>query len=114
MKIRVLVMVMVLFFSCNKTAKIPKELYNREEMAHIMKDLYVLEYKVKELNLGTDSVKKVYDHYESKYYQENEIDTARYEKSFQFYLNQPEHLEYIYTIIADSLSLQDRMMKIEN
>jgi len=107
---------LILFFSllmaCSNSTRIPPDLYNREDMAVIMRDVYILEFKVPELYLSKDSSREVYDLLEKKLFEEKGYDSLKYKKSLNFYLEHTDHLEYIYTIIADSLSLQDKMNQI--
>lgn len=109
MKLQHLIVFFGILMSCNTTADVPAELYDQEEMAIIMKDIYLLEFKVRELNLHNDSSKKIFDKYQAEYFRENEIDTAKYKDSYHFYLQRPQLLEQVYAIIADSLSLQNRI-----
>ena len=78
-------------------------------MANIMTDVYVLEFKIKEFKVNQDSLQKIFKLYENEMFVEKGYDTAKYRKSLEFYLDQPEHIEYIYSIIADSLSLRNRL-----
>lgn len=112
MKLQYLIIIFILFIACNQTDKIPSDIYNREQMALIMKDIYVLEFKVPELYLEEDSAKEVYNIFEKKLFEDKGYDSLKYRKSLEYYLNHPEHLEEIYTIIADSLSLEDRMNRL--
>ena len=74
-----------------------------------MQDMYLLEFQLKELNMDDDSTRRVFHVYEQMYYEENEIDTSKYFKSFNFYLNTPEGLADIYESVTDSLSLKQRL-----
>jgi len=78
-----------------------------------MKDIYILEYSLNELPIDRDSTKMLYTHFESKYFEKNDIDTTKYKASFQYYLNHPEQLSEVYEILTDSLSLELRLLKNE-
>lgn len=109
MKLQYLIVFLVLLLSCNRTDKVPNELYNVEEMAYIMKNIYVLEFKINEMHLPPDSSKKVFNQYQKEFFENQRIDTARYRQSYNFYTRNPQLLEQVYAIIADSLSLQNRI-----
>ncbi len=111
MKIQHFILIIVLLLSCNKQADIPPELYNRETMANIMADVYVLEFKVKELPVKQDSLEKIFNIYEKELFEEKGYDSAKYRKSLEFYIDQPDHIEFIYSIIADSLSLRNKIVE---
>ena len=78
-------------------------------MANIMTDVYVLEFKVKEIRVDEDSLPKIFHIYEKELFLEKGYDSVKYRKSLEYYLEQPEHLSYIYAIIADSLSLRNQI-----
>ena len=78
-------------------------------MAEVMQDIYLLEAKVKELNIPVDSAAVIYNHYEKGIFSEHQIDDSLYEISFEYYLNHPELMSEIYAIMVDSLSLRERL-----
>lgn len=109
MKIQYLIFFSAFLLSCNKTDKVPAELYSQEQMATILQDIYLLEFKITELKVKADSATVVFNKYQDDYFEKNELDTAIYRASYEFYLTRPDLLEQIYAIIADSLSLKSRM-----
>lgn len=109
MKIQYLIFFSAFLLSCNKTDKVPAELYGQEQMAAIMKDIYLLEFKITELRVRADSAAAVFEKYQREYFEQNNLDTGTYRASYEFYLSRPDLLEQVYAIIADSLSLKSRM-----
>ena len=87
----------------------PKRLYTVEQVAGFLKDLYILEAKVKELRLSDDSTKKVFAIYEQQLLEKHSFDDSLYRKSFLYYLGDVKGMARIYEIIADSLSLTERI-----
>jgi len=80
-----------------------------EEVAVFLKDLYMLEQKVKELKLDEDSSKIIFAHYEKLLYEKHHMNDSLYRKSFTYYMDDIKGLTKIYEIIADSLSLEERL-----
>ncbi len=78
-------------------------------MAEVMMDVYLLESKVKDLNLKLDSAGEIYKYYENKIWSTHGIDDSLYQLSFDYYINHPEEMSEIYSIMVDSLSLMDRL-----
>lgn len=111
MKIQYLIFFSAILLSCNKTDKIPAELYSLEQMAVILKDVYILEFKTTELKVRADSAVVVFKKYQDDYFDRNNLDTAKYTASYDFYFSRPELMERIYEIIADSLSLKNRIIE---
>jgi hypothetical protein len=87
----------------------PKDLYSKEKVAVFLKDLYMLEQKVNDLRITEDSAKIVFDHYEQKLYEKHGMEDSLYRESFQYYMDDIRSLAIIYEIIADSLSLEQRL-----
>lgn len=81
-----------------------------EQVAIFLKDLYLLETKVKDLRLDKDSSQIIFDHYEAKLFAEHDMDSALYRESFRYYMDDVQGMTRIYEIIADSLSLEERIM----
>jgi hypothetical protein len=80
-----------------------------EQVAVFLKDLYMLEQKVKDLRISDDSAKVVFDYYEQKLYEKHGMEDSLYRESFKYYMDDIRGLARIYEIIADSLSLEQRL-----
>ena len=75
-----------------------------------MKDVYLLQEQIKEMKLGDDSAKKVFDHYEKQLFEKHNMDDSIYKVSFEYYMDDVTGLANIYEIIADSLSIEERLL----
>lgn len=96
-------------FCSKKKAQNPKDLYAMEQVATFLKDLYILETKLKELKLDDDSAKVVFAYYEDELLKKHNMTDSLYRKSFKYYMHDIKGLTEIYEIIADSLSLEERL-----
>ena len=97
---------------CSKKKAVdPKDLYSMQQVAVFWKDLYLLEQKVKELRLTKDSSQVIFEHYEQQLLEKHNLEDSLYRASFQYYIDDIKGLTKIYEIIADSLSLEERLMK---
>lgn len=83
-----------------------------EQVAAFLKDLYMLETKVKELKLFQDSAKVVFAHYEKELLEKHNMNDSLYRESFKYYMEDIKGLTKIYEIIADSLSLEERLATV--
>ena len=97
-------------FCSKKKAQNPKDLYSMEQVAVFLKDLYMLETKVKNLNLMKDSAQVVFDYYEDILYKKHDMNDSLYRESFKYYMDDIKGLTRIYEIMADSLSLEERLI----
>jgi hypothetical protein len=84
-----------------------------EQVAVFLKDLYILEAQVKDLKLSDDSTKKVFAHYEKQLMEKHNLEDSIYRKSFLYYMDNVNGLTRVYEIIADSLSLEERLITSE-
>ena len=96
-------------FCSKKKAENPEGLYSMVEIAAFLKELYLLETRLKTLNLPKDSSKVVFAYYEKKLYEEHNMTDSLYRASFEYYMEDIRGLSKIYEIIADSLSLEERL-----
>jgi len=96
-------------FCSKKKAETLKNLYSTEQLAVFLKDLYILETKVKDLRLKKDSAKIIFDYYEKKLLEKHNLNDSLYRESFKYYMDNIKGLSKIYEIIADSLSLEERL-----
>lgn len=80
-----------------------------EQIAVFLKDLYMLETKMDELRLTKDSTKIIFAYYENKLYEKHNMTDSLYRESFKYFMNDIKGLTKIYEIMADSLSLEERL-----
>ena len=110
-KVFLILIICLCTFCAKKKAVNPKGLYSMEQVAVFMKDLYLLETRVKELKLTNDSTKVIFAYYEKKLFEEHHMEDSLYRESFKYYMDDIKGLARIYEIIADSLSLEERLSK---
>jgi hypothetical protein len=108
-KVFLILLICLCTFCSRKKAENPKDLYSTEQVAVFLKDLYMLETKIKELKISKDSAKVVFAYYENKLYEKHNMTDSLYRESFKYYMVDIQGLTKIYEIIADSLSLEERL-----
>lgn len=106
-----LILILLSCMVCSKKKPTnPKDLYSVEQVAIFLKDLYVLEAQIKDLKLSPDSTKIVFEHYEKELLAKHNLEDSLYRKSFLYYMDDVPGLTRVYEIIADSLSLEERLI----
>ncbi len=108
-KIFLILIICLCTFCAKKKAENPDGLYSMEQLAGFLKELYILEAKLKGLNLPKDSTKVIFAYYEKKLYEKHNMTDSLYRESFKYYVEDVKALSRIYEIIADSLSLEERL-----
>jgi len=98
-------MVAVLLFSCGGEEKRPEDILPHGTMISMMVDLRILEGRVAVLTLGNDSSKVLYGELEKRVFDEYEVDSLTYVKSYQYYMLRPEEALYITDAVIDSLKV---------
>ena len=108
-KVFLILIICLCTFCTKRKVENPQDLYSMEQVAVFLKDLYKLETKMKELKLTKDSTKIVFNYYENKLYAKHNLTDSLYRESFKYYMADIKGLTRIYEIIADSLSLEERL-----
>lgn len=99
-----------LIFSCGSKDKLPKGVYPKDKMASYLKDIYLLEAKIELMSIPFDSARVIFYEYEDKLKIKHQIDDSVYKKSFSYYIQKPKHMADIYSLIADSLGIEERLL----
>lgn len=85
---------------------------DREQMAKLMVEIHVLESKVNRMSIRPrDSAEMVYKHFETQLFEELGISKEQYDRSFAFYLDNPDEYEKVYITVVDSLMQLEKIKK---
>ena len=98
-------MVAFLLFSCGGEEKKPDDILPESKMISVMIDLRIAEGKVAVLTLNNDSSRVLFKELEKRVFNDHEIDSASYVKSYQYYMLRPEEALYIADAVIDSLKV---------
>ena len=111
-----LVALIGLIFSCTNESTNQQEILSENEMAHLLIDIHLLEVKLSKLKVNKDSMRKIYNRFERGILEENGLTKENYERSFEYYMSKPDQMEYIYTMVVDSLNLREQkaMLEVKN
>jgi hypothetical protein len=89
----------------------PKDLIEQEIMVDIMIDIHLAEAGIQDLRLQKDSAEKVFAAQEKFILKKYDVSDSSFIKSYNFYLENPEIMEQMYTAIIDSLSLKQVLLR---
>ena len=98
--------VVVALASCAE--KKPIGILTREEMVQIMEEMYVAEEKINNMAISRDSSKKVFEAMGAKVFERAAVSDTVFKKSFDYYMEHPRQMEFIYTALVDSLQLREQ------
>lgn len=113
MKYLIFFLLIFLSFSCDKKQATPKGVLPKEKMVSIFIDMHITESKISALNLKRDSSKVLFSHYEQEVLAKHNVTENKYLDSYAYYIENINELESIYDAVIDSLSLRERMLKID-
>jgi hypothetical protein len=107
--VRSLVLVFVIAaFGCGKKEKIPAGVLSRDQMVKVLSEIYVTEDRVSRLGLKRDSATSVFNSLEGKVFEKTGVPDSVFKSSMDFYLDNPQQLEIIYSALVDSLNLHEQ------
>jgi hypothetical protein len=106
--------ILLLLSACVEPEKPPAYLLSKEQMINILTDIHIAEAKVNMMNLRSyDSMQVLYRKLEGDIFKKYQVDTAVYNKSYQYYLENTKEMDEIYAALVDSLTLRENLGKID-
>ncbi|MCO6375312.1 uncharacterized protein DUF4296 [Roseivirga pacifica] len=103
-----LLAVAFLLFSCEKEEEIPADILSEEKMVETLIEVRILEGQVVNLTLPLDSAETLYGILEAELFQELDVDSIAYMKSYEYYMTHPAKFERIAEIVIDSLKVRQQ------
>ena len=75
-------------------------------------EIHLLEAKIEAIKIyPVDSAQVIYNHYENLIFEDLEVTKEQYEANFNYYLENPDEFEKIYSIVVDSLLQKEKTSK---
>lgn len=105
--IRIILMGMIILVvsGCGKN-KPPEGILSEKQMVNVMTELYVAEEKASRLSIPYDSTRKIFPMFSARAFEKAGVSDSLFRQSLNYYMQEPEKLERIYTILVDSLNLK--------
>ena len=91
--------------ACDKTPEQGK-IMPASAMVNYLIELHIAEAHVQNLRLKKDSSDYVFNVYEKHLLDKNEISDSLFNRSYNYYLDNPVQLELIYEAVVDSISVR--------
>lgn len=88
--------------------KTPEGILSKQEMVQIMEELYIAEEKINHLALSRDSSKRVFTEIEAMVFENAAVEDTVFRRSFDYYMEHPKEMEFIYTALVDTLQLREQ------
>lgn len=106
-RIMLFILATVVISGCKPESK-PEGVLPEPEMIKLLMQLYLADEQFSKISIPYDSSTKLIPIFREKVFQRAGVADSVYRISMEYYLNHPRQLEYIYTALVDSLSLQEQ------
>ena len=94
------------------TPDVPEDLISKDKVVKVMMEVHLLEAKINNVPIDPyDSTQAVYEHYEKLLFKDLGITQDQYERSFNYYVDNPADFEKIYSAVFDSLMAREQKFK---
>lgn len=101
-------------FACVNKQEKPKGVLSQSEMVAFLIDMHIAEARVNDLSVRRDSAVYLFEVMEDSLFRKHGIAAdSIYLASYEYYLNNIGEMEKIYSAVVDSLSLRERLSKME-
>jgi Domain of unknown function (DUF4296) len=94
-------------------AEKPAKLMSREDMIKVFMEIHLAESGVSMMGIEHQRAIGLYKQYQTEILKKYKIDTASYRQNYNYYMQSPLEMEYILTIVEDSLIKMQAAAKIK-
>lgn len=114
---RIIILLAAVFFgiACEPSDELippPADLLSKEQMTSLLIDLHIAEAKMSYTDVrNADSTEVLYRNYEYAIFAEHGTTDSAYFRSYEYYLDNMEEMEDIYTAVVDSFSVMNSLEK---
>lgn len=113
-KVFLVIIIVTSCFACDKKKERPAYVLTEEQMAAFLIDLHIAEARINDLSIRRDSSNVLFEKVEDSLFLKHGImNDSIYQLSYEYYLNDVAGLDKIYGAVVDSLSLRERLSKME-
>jgi hypothetical protein len=100
--------------ACAKKQEKPEGLLSQSEMVAFLIDMHIAEARITDLSVRRDSAVFLFEVMEDSLFKKHNIaHDSIYLASYEYYINNVGEMEKIYSAVVDSLSLRERLSKME-
>lgn len=113
-KVFLVIVLVTTLSACVKQQEKPKTVLSEPEMVALLIDMHIAEARIANLSVRRDSSIYLFEIMEDSLYKKHGIaHDSIYLASYEYYLNNLGEMDKIYSAVVDSLSLRERLSKME-
>ncbi len=90
----------------------PEGILNQAEMVQALKALYIAEEHVSRFGLKPDSSRKFFRRLEVRVFDQLDIDSAQFRRSFDYYVLHRDEWEKVFSALVDTLNLEEQRFSL--
>ncbi|MFY0591220.1 DUF4296 domain-containing protein [Roseivirga sp.] len=105
-----LYVVVFVVFSCGEKEQKPADILDETEMISLLIDIREAEGMVASITINKDSSAILFKALEQRIFEKAQVDTAIYQKSYNYYLLRPEKFMEITSVVIDSLKVRQQYL----
>ena len=80
-------------------------------MVKALTEIYLAEQKINRLGLPRDSAEGEFERFKKRVFEKIEVQDSVFKRSFNYYMDRPRDMEFIFTALVDSLSLMEQRLE---
>ena len=99
--------------ACSGKKQMPEDILSPADMTRVLIQVHMLEARVNTLGLRRDTAAVVYAHFHNLMLEKMEVDSATFNRSFDYYSKEPPLFLKVYNAVVDSLISYETREKME-
>jgi hypothetical protein len=103
--------VLMLCYSCSDSDRNNKDILTKEQMVKALTEIYLAEQKINRLGLARDSAEREFGRFKQLVFKKMDVQDSVFKRSFDYYMDRPKEMEFIFTALVDSLSLMEQRIE---
>jgi hypothetical protein len=101
---------LILCCSCGESDR-DKNILTKAQMVKAMTEIYLAEQKINRLGVPRDSAEHEFERFKQLVFEKIDVKDSVFKRSFNYYMDRPKDMEFIFTALVDSLSLMEQRME---
>ena len=102
---------LILCASCSDSDRDNKDILTKKQMVKALTEIYLAEQKINRLGLPRDSAEGEFERFKKRVFEKIEVQDSVFKRSFNYYMDRPRDMEFIFTALVDSLSFMEQRLE---
>jgi len=102
---------LILCGSCSDSDRDNKDILTKKQMVKALTEIYLAEQKINRLGLPRDSAEGEFERFKKRVFEKIEVQDSVFKRSFNYYMDRPRDMEFMFTALVDSLSLMEQRIE---